>query len=142
MLGEIIVLFSVLPPLFVAVTVINKCSALSIHLRSGCASRAWSKHARLCGSCGHTPTATPPMGVSHRGDLLQGKAARKQEFKYNTLFSWTHVSLCSCLSSDNFQMALRGCKIARGDPRYKTSGLTQNICSNKWHYTYSCRYRL
>lgn len=81
MLGEIFILLSVLLPLSVAVTLIKKSSALSSAMGSGCPGRAWSKHNRLRGSCEHIWMAMSPVGVSHRGALLQVKAARREAIR-------------------------------------------------------------
>lgn len=77
----------------------------------------------------HCVTLISHRGVCCRAKLLESKPYGQWPGKYglkcsgsswvsNILFSQTWVFLCSCLSSDNFQMALVWCKIAKADPRY------------------------
>lgn len=113
----------------------------------GCAGRACSKHSRLGGT--HLDGGVTHGYFPQRG-LLQGEGDRRQaawagswevlprmpggsvSFKCDPLLSWTCVFLCAVCHPDNFQLARRGCEVAKADSRYKRSVLTQTTCPNKW----------
>lgn len=131
MLSGIIILFPALLPPSMAVTLINKSSMPSSPLMSGCAGQAWSKPGLwdLWTHLDHCVTHVSHRGVCCRAKLLEskpygqwpGKSCLKccgNSWVSSILFSWTCVFLCSCLSSDSFQMALAWCKIAKANPRY------------------------